>query len=287
MDVPLWSAFLAGLASFLSPCVLPLVPGYISMLSGVGVEELRKGEGSKGNLFSSALAFVAGFSVVFITLGASASGVGQFLRHNKSSLAPVAGAMIMLFGLHLIGWLAKIPVRVGAAIGGALVIAGLVVMRAPGALGGRVEPIQLFAIAVIFLAGPFLSQGLSRDIHFRNVGGQPGAVGGFLMGFAFAFGWTPCIGPILAAVLVLAAGRETVWQGIFLLAIYSAGLAVPFLLTALGVSRFLGFYQRFRKHLHVVEVLSGVLLLMVGALVFTNRFTWLSGKLAFLNRFAL
>ncbi|NDQ58737.1 MAG: cytochrome c biogenesis protein CcdA [Acidipila sp.] len=287
MDVPLWSAFIAGLASFLSPCVLPLVPGYISMLSGVGVDELRKGEGSKSNLFSSALAFVAGFSVVFITLGASASGVGQFLRHNKSSLAPVAGAMIMLFGLHLIGWLAKIPVRVGLAIGSALVIAGLILLRKPEALGGAVQPIQLFAISVIFLAGPFLSQWLSRDIHLRNVGGQPGAVGGFLMGFAFAFGWTPCIGPILAAVLLLAAGRETVWQGVFLLAVYSAGLAVPFLLTALGVSRFLGFYQRFRKHLHVVEVMSGVLLLLVGALVFTNRFTWLSGKLAFLNRFAL
>lgn len=287
MDVPLWSAFIAGLASFLSPCVLPLVPGYISMLSGVGVDELRKGEGSKSNLFSSALAFVAGFSVVFITLGASASGVGQFLRHNKSSLAPVAGAMIMLFGLHLIGWLARIPVRVGLAIGGALVIAGLIFLRKPEALGGAVQPIQLFALSVIFLAGPFLSQWLNRDIHLRNVGGQPGAVGGFLMGFAFAFGWTPCIGPILAAVLLLAAGRETVWQGVFLLAVYSAGLAVPFLLTALGVSRFLGFYQRFRKHLHVVEVMSGVLLLLVGALVFTNRFTWLSGKLAFLNRFAL
>ncbi|HEV1993045.1 MAG TPA: cytochrome c biogenesis protein CcdA [Candidatus Acidoferrum sp.] len=287
VDVTLLSAFVAGLVSFLSPCVLPLVPGYISMLSGVGVEQLRKGEGAKGILFSSALAFVTGFSVVFISLGASASSVGQFLRHNKSSLAPVAGAMILLFGLHLIGWLAKIPISVGAAIGVVLVSAGLILMRAPGALAGKVEPIQFFALSVIFLFGPLLSQWLSRDVHFRNLGGQPGAVGGFLMGFAFAFGWTPCIGPIFAAVLLVAASRETIWQGIFLLAAYSAGLAVPFLLTALGVNRFLGFYQRFRRHLHTVEVLSGVLLLFVGALVFTNRFTWLSGKLAFLNRFML
>jgi cytochrome c-type biogenesis protein len=287
MDVTLLSAFVAGLVSFLSPCVLPLVPGYISMLSGVGVEQLRKGEGAKSTLFSSALAFVTGFSVVFISLGASASTVGQFLRHNKSALTPVAGAMILLFGLHLVGWLAKIPIPVGVAIGAVLVGAGVAIRFGPESLAGGVAPLQLFALSVIFLAGPFLSQWLSRDVHFRNMGGQPGAVGGFLMGFAFAFGWTPCIGPIFAAVLVVAAAKETIWQGVFLLAVYSAGLAVPFLLTALGVNRFLGFYQRFRKHLHAVEVLSGVLLLVVGALVFTNRFTWLSGKLSFLNRFML
>lgn len=287
VDVTLFSAFLAGLVSFLSPCVLPLVPGYISMLSGVGIEQLRKGEGAKGTLFSSALAFVTGFSVVFIALGASASSIGQFLRHNKSALAPVAGAMILLFGLHLVGWLAKIPIRVGAVLGGLLVAAGIALEFPPVGFTSRLAPIQLFALSVIFLTGPFLSQWLNRDVHFRHLGGQPGAVGGFLMGFAFAFGWTPCIGPIFAAVLLVAAARETVLQGILLLAAYSAGLAVPFLLTALGVSRFLGFYQRFRKHLHAVEVMSGVLLMLVGTLVFTNRFTWLSGKLSFLNRFML
>jgi cytochrome c-type biogenesis protein len=108
-----------------------------------------------------------------------------------------------------------------------------------------------------------------------------------LLGFAFAFGWTPCIGPILAAVLVLAANAETISRGIFLLAVYSAGLAVPFLLTAIGINQFLGFYKRFRRYLHAVEVLSGVLLLFVGGLIFLNRLTWLSGKLGFLNKFAL
>ena len=106
------------------------------------------------------------------------------------------------------------------------------------------------------------------------------------MGFAFAFGWTPCIGPILAGVLAIAATRETIGQGVFLLACYSAGLAIPFLVTALGIGGFLKFYQRFRRHLHAVEVFSGALLLAVGGLVFFNRLTWLSGKLTFLNRFS-
>jgi cytochrome c-type biogenesis protein len=121
----------------------------------------------------------------------------------------------------------------------------------------------------------------------QNVGGQPGAVSGFLMGFAFAFGWTPCIGPILAGVLAIAATRETIGQGVFLLAVYSAGLALPFLLTALGLSRFLRFYQKFRRHLHAVEVFSGVLLLAIGGLIFTDRLTWLSGKFSFLNSWVI
>src|SRR5208282_2074825 len=133
---------------------------------------------------------------------------------------------------------------------------------------------------------PVMTRWLNRDVHFRNMGGQPGAVSGFLMGFAFAFGWTPCIGPILAGVLAVAATRDTVGQGVLLLTFYSAGLAIPFLLTALGIGRFLKFYQRFRRHLHTVEVFSGVLLLAIGALIFVNRLTWLSGKLTFLNKFS-
>jgi cytochrome c-type biogenesis protein len=153
-------------------------------------------------------------------------------------------------------------------------------------------------VSLIFLAGPSLTRWLNRDLRFHNLGGQSeestkssgtlsGIASGFLLGFAFAFGWTPCIGPILAAVLVLAANAQTIPRGILLLAVYSGGLAVPFLVTALGINRFLSFYQRFRRYLHSVEVLSGALLLFVGALIFVNRLTWLSGKLGFLNRFAL
>jgi cytochrome c-type biogenesis protein len=286
MEVTYLGALLAGLVSFLSPCVLPLVPGYISMLSGIGVEKLRRGEGARSSLLGSSVCFVLGFSAVFIGLGAGATTVGHFLRTNKSALAPLAGAIIVLFGLHLIGWLAKIPIRAGLAVGVVLVAAGASLLAWPGWLGG-VKPMQLFSASIIFLAGPFLSQWLNRDVHLRNVGGQPGTLGAFLLGFAFAFGWTPCIGPILGAVLLIAGAQETALQGVLLLAVYSAGLAIPFLLTALGVSQFMGFYQRFRKHLHAVEVVSGVLLLLVGSLVFTNHFTWLSGKLGFLNRFTL
>jgi cytochrome c-type biogenesis protein len=301
MQVSILAAFLAGIISFLSPCVLPLVPGYISMLSGIGVEQLQQGEKTRGSLLSSSFSFVLGFSLVFIAFGASASAVGQFLVHNRDLLAPFAGAVILLFGLHLIGWLSHIPVRAGLVIGIVLVIAGVFAWMRVGeeelaSFGpwGLFGPAQLISVSLIFLAGPSLTRWLNRDVHFRNLGGQPnnktkgpfaGVISGFLLGFAFAFGWTPCIGPILAGVLAMAATSETIGRGIFLLAIYSAGLAIPFLLTALGINQFLRFYQRFRRHLHAVEVSSGALLLLVGCLIFANRLTWLSGKLGFLNAF--
>ncbi len=286
MGVSVLAAFVAGLVSFLSPCVLPLVPGYISMLSGIGVEQLKEGQTPRAGLLTSALAFVFGFSIVFITFGASASAVGSFLARNRSLLAPLAGALIVLFGLHLVGWLAKISVRAGLVIGLILLAVGAAVNLRPGIAGATLKAVHFYSVAIIFLLGPVMTRWLNRDIHFRNVGGQPGIIGGFLMGFAFAFGWTPCIGPILAGVLAIAATRETIGQGIFLLACYSAGLAIPFLVTALAIGGFLKFYQRFRRHLHAVEVFSGVLLIAVGGLVFMNRLIWLSGKLAFLNRFS-
>jgi len=296
LQVSILAAFVAGLISFLSPCVLPLVPGYISMLSGIGVEQLRRGEKPRGSLIASAFAFVMGFSVVFVAFGASASAVGQFLLQNRNLLAPFAGAIIVLFGLHLIGLLGRIPVRAGLIIGALLALAGLAVWMRIGDDAHRLfGPAQLISVSLIFLVGPMLTRWLNRDVHFRNLGGQTdqnpsagpfaGVASGFLLGFAFAFGWTPCIGPILAGVLAMAATTDTVSRGVFMLAVYSAGLAIPFLLTALGINQFLGFYQRFRRHLHVVEVGSGVLLLAVGCLIFVNRLTLLSGKLTFLNGF--
>ncbi len=286
MEVSVLASFIAGLVSFLSPCVLPLVPGYISMLSGIGVDQLRQGKQPRSSLLGSSLAFVLGFSVVFISFGASASAVGKFLVSNKSLLAPLAGAVILLFGLHLVGWLSRISIRIGLVIGAVLVALAILLRFRPGLFGSTLDPIHFVSLSLIFLTGPFLTRWLNRDVHFRDLGSRPGHASGFLMGFAFAFGWTPCIGPILAGVLALAATSETITRGVFLLAIYSAGLAIPFLLTALGISRFLKFYQRFRRHLHAVEVGSGVLLLFVGALIFVNRLTWLSGKLSFLNYFA-
>ena len=232
-------ALVAGIVSFLSPCVLPLVPGYISMLSGASMEELRLGGQSAlmARIFRNAIAFVVGFSVVFVALGASATEVGAFLSSRRVVFNIAAGVVIIIFGLHLTG-VVKIPF-------------------------------------------------LYRDARFNTGAPRRGAPGAFLLGIAFAFGWTPCIGPILAGILAVAATRNTVGQGMFLLAVYSAGLAVPFLLTSLGVGQFLRFYGRFKRHLQAVEVGSGVLLIVIGVLIALNRFTILSGYLGFLNRFTL
>jgi cytochrome c-type biogenesis protein len=232
-------AFAAGLVSFLSPCVLPLIPGYISMLSGLSMEELR-GEATEGVtalILRNSVAFVIGFACVFIVLGASATAVGKFLLSERGTFDIVAGVIIIIFGLHLTG-LVKIPF-------------------------------------------------LYREARMNTITPKRGVAGSFILGFAFAFGWTPCIGPILTGILALAALRDTVFQGMFLLAIYSAGLAIPFLLTALGVGRFIKFYGRFRKRMKAVEVASGVLLIGIGVLMAFNKFTILSGYLSFLNRFTL
>ncbi|MGH9688692.1 MAG: cytochrome c biogenesis protein CcdA [Candidatus Acidiferrales bacterium] len=268
--------FVAGLLSFLSPCVLPLVPGYVTMLSGIGMEQLKEGEGSSSKLLTSAFSFVIGFSAVFIAMGATASVVGGFLSRNRDLLVTIAGAFIILFGLHLIGWLAKISVRIGVIVG-ALLLAGGLALQFEGGSIGFVKPVHFYSVAVIFFIGPKLTRWLNRDVHMQNVGGKkPGIISGFLMGFAFALGWTPCIGPVLAGVLAIAATRAKVTEGIILLMCYSAGLAIPFLLTAVGIGRFLKFYQKFRKHLHTVEVVSGVVLLLVGLLFFGPGLTLIS-----------
>src|SRR6202795_4255042 len=282
-DVSLAAAFIAGLVSFLSPCVLPLVPGYISMLSGIGMEQLRQGQQPRGGLFASALSFVVGFSVVFISFGASASAVGTFLLKNRAQLAPIAGALILLFGLHLVGALAKLTFRTGLIVGSLLVVLGVASFLHHGPLFFGLGLVHFFALSIIGFFGPALAKWLNRDVHLRSTSTKPGLFSGFFLGFAFAFGWTPCIGPILATVLALAAASDTIARGILLLAVYSAGLAIPFLLTALGISQFMVFYKNFRKYLHAVEIFSGALLLFVGGLVFVNKLTWLTGKLSFLQ----
>lgn len=237
--VSLLAAFTAGLVSFLSPCVLPLVPGYISMISGASVDELQAGEDArllKKVLTHSAL-FILGFSIVFISLGASATWLGQVLLSRMSVLYKIAGLVIIVFGLHMTG---------------------------------------LLKIGLLY-----------RDKRFHTAGKAATPGGALLIGLAFAFGWTPCIGPILAAILTLAASQQTILAGVFLLAVYSLGLAVPFLLTSLGVNHFLRFYNRFRAHLHQMEVFAGVILIVLGAMIFANQFTRLAGYLSFLNRFAL
>jgi cytochrome c-type biogenesis protein len=256
------------------------------MLSGVGVEQLRQGQQPRG-LLASSVSFVIGFSLVFISFGASASAVGAFLQQHRSALAPIAGALILLFGLHLLGVLIRLTVRAGLILGAALALLGVIALFRGGPLVAGLGYVHFFSLSLIGFFGPAMTRWLNRDVRLRTQTTQPGIWSGFLLGFAFAFGWTPCIGPILTTVLALAAASDTIARGVLLLAIYSAGLAVPFLLTALGIGQFLRFYQRFRKHLHAVEVFSGALLLFVGGLIFVNRLTWMAGKLGFLNSIVL
>ena len=237
-DVGIPAAFLAGLVSFLSPCVLPLVPGYVSLISGVGIEELKAQETALlRKVMLNSIAFVLGFSIVFVTLGALSTEVGQLAAEYKSTLARVAGVLVIVFGLHLTGIL-----RIRA---------------------------------------------LYADKRLHNVKGGNTPWGAFVIGFAFAFGWTPCVGPILSGILVIAAAQNSVAKGILLLTVYSLGLAVPFLLTAVGIERFMKFYGGFRRHMHVVEVASGALLIVLGGLLIFGKFTLLSRYFSFLNRFVL
>ena len=213
--------------------------------------------------------------------------VASVARQHRAALAPVAGAFILLFGLHLVGLLIKLTVRTGVIAGVVLTVLGIVALVRGGELFAGLGAVHFFSLAAIGFSGPSMARWLNRDVHLRSASTQPGIWSGFLLGFAFAFGWTPCIGPILATVLALAAASDTIARGVLLLAVYSAGLAVPFLLTAVGIGQFLRFYQRFRKYLHAVEIFSGALLLFVGGLVFLNRLTWLAGKLSFLNSLVL
>lgn len=232
------AAFLAGIISFLSPCVLPLVPGYVSLISGSNVDGLQEERNGRvfGRVMLSSAMFILGFSIVFVLLGAVATTLGQVTRQYYRAMSYVAGAVIIVFGLHLTG---------------------------------------IFKIKALY-----------ADKRMHDVKGGSTPWGAFVVGFAFAFGWTPCIGPILATILTFAAAEETVAKGTLLLAVYSLGLAVPFLLTSIGIERFLKFYARFRRHLHTVEVISGALLIAIGLLIITHKLTILSRYLSFLNRFA-
>jgi len=230
------TAFVAGIVSFLSPCVLPLVPGYVSLISGASVEELQSKDRKVLNtVLLHSLMFILGFTLVFVMLGAAATSVGQLVREYKKYLTWVAGAVIIIFGLHLTG-----------------------IMKI---------------------------KALYADKRLHSVKGGKSPLGAFVVGFAFAFGWTPCLGPIISAILIMAGSTETVTKGVLLLWVYSLGLAIPFLLTSLLIDRFLNFYGRFRRHLHTLEVSSGVLLMVLGVLILTRRFTVLSSYLGFLNRF--
>ena len=223
-EVTVWAAFFAGLLSFISPCVLPLVPPYLCFLTGASLEQMTGEEGADkvpfADVLPPAIAFVLGFATVFVVLGATASAAGQVLRDHLVLLGQIAGVAIIVMGLHFLG---------------------------------------LFRLAI-----------LSREARYHHDSRPAGLVGAFAIGLAFAFGWTPCIGPVLAPILGIAASRETVASGAGLLAVYSAGLGVPFLLAAFGIRQFLAFMKRFRRHLGMVERVMGGLLVVTGVLFLTG-----------------
>lgn len=223
-DVSFAGAFGAGLLSFLSPCVLPLVPPYLCFLGGVSLDQVAGDEGVDPaitkRVFIAAIAFVLGFSTVFISLGATASAVGEMVSDYLDILSKVAGGVIIIMGLHFMG---------------------------------------LFKISMLY-----------REARFHAEEKPAGIIGAYIIGLAFAFGWTPCVGPILAAILFVAGSEDSVGEGVRLLAVYSAGLGIPFLAAALAVKPFMNFMGRFRKHMRTVERVMGALLVITGVMFLTG-----------------
>jgi cytochrome c-type biogenesis protein len=225
LSLPL--VFGAGVLSFLSPCVLPLVPPYLTYMSGASFEQLKGDDRAlHARVVLTSLFFILGFTVVFVTLGATATAFGQQFRQALPILAPLAGILIIAMGLHFLG---------------------------------------VFRIAL-----------LDRQVRHNGPSVATGPAGGFMLGLAFAIGWTPCIGPILAAILSVAANEHSALQGATLLGIYSLGLGVPFLLAGIAIGPFLSFFSRFKRNLGLVEKLVGVLLIITGLLFLTGNFTRLS-----------
>lgn len=227
-DVSIYAGVaLAGLVSFLSPCVLPLVPPYLGYLGGLSIEEMSDERGLDNaawrRIVVASLCFVTGFTTVFVALGAGASFIGQIVQTYKDGLAMTAGVLIIFFGLHFLGIL-RIPL-------------------------------------------------LYREARYHTQVSGASFLGAYVMGLAFAFGWTPCVGPILATVLAVAANEGSLGAGVRLLAVYALGLGVPFVLAAVAIGPFLGFMRRFRRHLGVVEKAMGALLVVVGLALLTGAFT--------------
>jgi len=228
-NVSIFAALIAGIFSFISPCVLPLVPAYLSFISGVSIGDLKSGEDRWKNTKSvllSSIVFVLGFSVVFVALGASATTLGQFLLEKFTLFTKIAGVIIIILGLHFIG---------------------------------------VFRIKWLNMEKRFYMQ-------TKNVG----LMSAFVIGFAFAFGWTPCIGPILATILFLAAQQESVNQGIFLLALYSMGLGIPFIVTGLVFNTFIGIFAWIKRNFRKIEIVSGLFLIFVGVLIIFDYFSFIS-----------
>ncbi|NQV07517.1 cytochrome c biogenesis protein CcdA [bacterium] len=227
-SVNIFAAFIFGMLSFLSPCVLPLLPGYLSMMSGYSAADFAEGQVSSLRMLRVTLLFVAGFTAVFVALGATATTLGKSLLRNQSTITIISGWVIVALGLF----------------------------------------IAISALSNSKLLMPFMRE--------RRVEVRPSRLGVFappVMGAAFGFGWTPCIGPTLGAILTLASSEATVWRGMFLLLVYSLGLGIPFILAGLGVNKLYGTMTWMRRHLKSITIASGLLLALFGFMMITGRLT--------------
>ncbi|MFW2392652.1 MAG: cytochrome c biogenesis CcdA family protein [Alphaproteobacteria bacterium] len=231
MDVTYFGALFAGFLSFLSPCVLPLVPPYLCFLGGTTFDQLAGEDETPPHVYTtvvlSSVAFVLGFTTVFVILGATATVLGQLVLENLPILAKVAGVIIIIAGLHFLGVI-HIPI-------------------------------------------------LHREARYHADTRPAGLVGAYIIGLAFAFGWTPCIGPVLGAILAVAAGEDSVRQGVSLLFVYSLGLGIPFILAAVAVRPFMNAMGRFKGHMGTIEKVLGALLVLTGILFLTNSMTLIAG----------
>lgn len=222
-DIGVWGAFVAGIVSFISPCVLPLVPPYLCYMAGVSVSDLSADERPplvSARLVTTSIAFVIGFATVFVALGASASYIGSFVETYLRELGYVAGVIIILFGLHFLG---------------------------------------IFRISMLY-----------REARFQVKNKPMGLVGAYIMGLAFAFGWTPCVGPVLAAILFVAGQEAEVYRGALLLFSYAMGIGIPFIIAAMFAGAFMRFLAKFRTHMGVVEKVMGAMLVITGILFLTG-----------------
>jgi len=232
-EIPsLISAFLGGIFSFISPCVLPLIPIYISYISGISLEELM-GKGKTLPVFINSLFFVLGFTIVFVFYGASATFIGNLISKYKYILSKIGGIIIIIFGIHLTG---------------------------------------LFRLKF-----------LDYERKFNLKKGKTSYISSLIMGFAFSFGWTPCIGPILASIIVLAASKETLFQGIILLFTYSLGLGIPFILSGIFINYFFKIFSKIKRHFRKIEIIAGILLIILGIFVFFDMIQILSNFLPQFN----
>ncbi len=232
MDISILLAFSAGLLSFLSPCVLPLVPAYVSYLTGSSIEELKDDKAKFLTLYKS-FGFVLGFSIIFILMGLSITTLGKLLITHKDLFRKVGGTIIVIFGMHTTG---------------------------------------VFKVKLFYRE--------KRYLYFDKIKGPFSSV---IMGMAFATGWTPCIGPILSSILIYATSMNSIGTGVLLLVMYSLGLAVPFILTAMAIESFTKQFRKFSKYLPIISTISGILMIIMGIMIFTNQLSKLSQYLDFIN----